>query len=248
MSLTMTVSPDFSPDHISDWYIFNTCLQRRLDTGIHLELYSGFDEQRKAIANDEIDLIYANPFDAAMLVREKGFSAVARPGGKADEAIVAVSEDSDINDVEELSPGITVVSAEDPEVHLMGMIMLEPADLTRDNIELKQVQNYVLVAKELFRGQADVGFFLAEAYQDLSRMVRSRLRPLIESQISVIHHSLLVGPRLAGRREEIQQRLVEMSEDEKGRGVLDTLGFDAWEPIEQEDTEFMIDLMDTLGA
>ncbi len=73
MSFMFTVSPDFTPDHLSGWYIFNTWLQRQSDIAIHLEMYNDFHSQREAIQNDSIDLIYANPFDAAMLVREKGF-------------------------------------------------------------------------------------------------------------------------------------------------------------------------------
>ena len=73
MTYQITVSPDFSPDHIFGWYHFNTWLQQNLDTRIHLELYSDFESQREAILSDQIDLIYANPYDASMLVREKGF-------------------------------------------------------------------------------------------------------------------------------------------------------------------------------
>ena len=91
MTLKLTVSPDFSPDRIGSWYLFNTWLQRRLGIGIHLDLYDGFAQQRRAIADDGVDLIYANPYDAAMLVRAKGFTAVARPVGVQDEAIIAVA-------------------------------------------------------------------------------------------------------------------------------------------------------------
>ena len=83
MTLQLTVSPDFSPDHIAGWYVFNTWLQRKLGVRIHLELYDDFDSQRQAIAANKVDLIYANPYDAAMLVREKGFVAIAACGDDA---------------------------------------------------------------------------------------------------------------------------------------------------------------------
>lgn len=73
---------------------FNTWLQRQLDIHIHLELYSDFNSQREAFNRGEIDLIYANPFDAAVLVREQRLQAVAVPRGKSDEAVIAVSADS----------------------------------------------------------------------------------------------------------------------------------------------------------
>ena len=51
-------------------------------------------------------------------------------------------------------------------------------------------------------GQADVGIFLKAAYDDLSAMVRKGLRPLVTSQIQLVRHGLLAGPRLrrGGRR------------------------------------------------
>ncbi len=78
MTYTFTVSPDFPPDHIAGWYVLNTFLQRTTGEHIHLELFDRFDQQRAAIAAGGIDLIYANPFDAATLVRDHGFVAVAR--------------------------------------------------------------------------------------------------------------------------------------------------------------------------
>ncbi len=67
-----------------------------------------------------------------------------------------------------------------------------------------------------------------------------------DSQISVIHHSLLAGPSLLQRRAEMQNLLTAMSTTEKGKGVLNSLGFSGWTVVDDEEMEFMIDLMDTL--
>lgn len=248
MSFQFTVSPDFTPDHLSGWYIFNTWLQKQTGLAIHLEMYDDFIRQRAVIQADKIDLIYANPFDAAMLVREKGFLPLVKAEGAADEALIAVNANNEINDVAELKPGTRVAYTEDPDVRLMGMIMLEPGDLDSTNIVPVLADNYVLVAKHLLKAEADVGIFLAEAYDDLSTMIKNQLKVLVRSQISVIHHALMIGPRLQDRREEIQQLLVNMSADEKGQGVLKSLGFEAWQRVDDEDMEFMIDLMDTLNT
>ena len=242
-----TVSPDFTPDHLSGWYIFNTWLQRQSDIAIHLEMYNDFHSQREAIQNDSIDLIYANPFDAAMLVREKGFLPLVKAKGESDEAILAVNAENSVEDVAHLAEGIKVAFTEDPDVHMMGMIMLEPADLDASNITPVLSDTYVLVAKHLLKGEADVGIFLAEAYDDLSNMIKKQLRILVRSQISVIHHSLMIGPKLMDKRDEIQKILMEMDADEKGKGVLTSLGFNAWEKVDDDEMEFMIDLMDTLA-
>jgi len=248
MTLQLTVSPDFSPDHIAGWYVFNTWLQRQLGVRIHLELYDDFDSQRRAIAADQIDLIYANPYDAAMLVREKGFIAVAAPADRPDEAVIAVQADSPIQCVEDFQPGVRVAVTRDPDVNLIGMIMLEPADLKRDNVVQQQVSSYVLVAKHLLLGRADCGFFLKEAFDDLSGPTRRQLRPLVTSQISVVRHVLMAGPRMREHLPALTERLMGMHTNvtDGGPRVLEALGLRAWERQEQEDTEFMIDLMDTL--
>jgi len=248
MPYTLTVSPDFTPDHLSGWYIFNTWLQKTTGEAIHLEIFNSFQAQHEAIRHDEIDLIFANPFDAAMLVREKGFLPLVMAQGRSDEAVIAVSSDSPIIDVTELLPGCRVAVTEDPDVRLMGMIMLEPADLATENVQTHVCDSYVLVAKQLLRGDADVGIFLAEAYDGLSNIIKKQLKMLVRSQIDVIHHALMVGPRLVDRRDELRNTLLAMNNDEKGQDILKNLRFDAWNSVEDADMEFMIDLMDTLNT
>jgi len=246
MTYNFTVSPDFPPERIASWYIFNTWLQKALDINVHLELFNNFKELQASINQDDIDIIYANPFEAASLVRNKGFVPVATPQGLSDEATIVVAADSDVDKVEDLKPGIKVSLTDDQDVNMISMMMLEPAELSLDNIEISNQDNYVLVAKQLMNKQADVGFFYKAAYEELSAIIKSQLKPLVTSEISVIKHMFLVSPRFVEHREALQKALVAMSEDAKGKKIVSDLGFDAWELQSQEDTEFMIDLMDTL--
>lgn len=244
----MTVSPDFSPAHIAGWYIFNTWLQRQLGIHIHLELYNSFAEQRAAIESDKVDLIFANPYDAAMLVRDKGFTTIAAPRNRADEIIIATALNSGIEKVEDLQAGARIAHTDDPDVNMVGMIMLEPAELDASNTEQQTVNSYPLVAKQLLQGNADAGFFLDEAFDSLSRLVRGDLRELIRSQIFVIRHVMLAGPRLQALSEQLTTTLLNMEQLEKGSSVLASMNLPGWDEHTQEDTEFMIDLMDTLIA
>lgn len=246
MTYTLTVSPDYPPEDIAGWYFFNTWLQRKLDCRFHFEMFDSFDAQRAAIARDEIDLIYANPFDASMLVREKGFTAVAAPQRKQDEVVIAASAASGIGCVEDLQPGARIAVTSDPDVNLIGMIMIEPADLGRENTATQIVPTYVMVAKLLLQGKADIGFFLKDAFDDLSKLVRRELQPVVTSQISVVRHVMLLGPRAAAIRQPLVDALLTMHNDPRGASVLSSMGLDGWEPQSMEDTEFMIDLMDTL--
>lgn len=245
MNYNFTVSPDFMPTYISGWYIFNTWMQRQLNENIHLELYDSFDAQRAAIQAGMVDMIYANPYDAAMLIRDKGFKAVARPVGISDEAIIAVNVDSHIDTVEALKEGTRIASTDAPDVHMMGMIMIEPADLSKDNTSRHICDSYVLVAKDLITSKADIGFFLKDAYENLSNTTKKNLKVLISSQIQVVHHQLMMGPRMAQLQSTLLQHLID-AKDTKSQEVLASLGFKEWEAVDTEAAEFMVDLMDTL--
>ena len=246
MPFVMSVSPDFPPNHIAGWFIFNTWLQNELGIPIHLELYDSFTEQRNAIVNDEIDLIYANPYDATMLVREKNFTAIVTPANKTDEAIIATSKSSKITQIEQLQEGIRIARTDDPDVNMMGMIMIEPADLDNTNTTTQTVDSYPLIAKQLIQGNADIGFFLDEAYDTLSNLTKRELNILIRSEIFVIRHVLLAGSRLKDKIKPLTEAMLGMNQTEKGKGILESMAMDGWETQTQEDTEFMIDLMDTL--
>ena len=248
MSLIFTVSPDFNTKHLAGWFVVNTLLQRQTGEGIHLETFDDFESLHAATAADQIDLIYANPFDAARLVRDHGFVALARPHGRPDEAVVAARADSALQSVESLRPGSRIASTDNPDVHMMGMIMIEPADLDAGNVTIMQRPNYVLVAKSLLDGDADIGFFLAETYDELSETIRKQLRVLVRSQIQVISHVFLAHPRVADKMARLRAALLAMAGDEKGRMALADVGIDHFEPVEREEVEFMIDLLVALTA
>ncbi len=98
----------------------------------------------------------------------------------------------------------------------------------------------------MIQGKADIGFFLKDAYEDLSQLIRKSLRVLVTSEIHVVRHVLLVGPRFTDA-EPLRKLLLGMANDTpQGPQVLESLGFSGWESQSEEDTEFMIDLMNTL--
>jgi phosphonate transport system substrate-binding protein len=245
-ALAFTVSPDFNVKHLPGWYVVNTWLQRHIGEPIHLQTFDDFGALHVALDEDRIDLIYANAFDAARLVRDQGYLPIARPHGRPDEAVVAVNVSSPTYEVDDLVVGTRVATTDNPDVHMMGMIMIEPADLGADTIEVTRCPNFVVVAKALLYDQADIGFFLAETFDELSATIRNHLRVLVRSEIFVISHLFLVHPRIAHRADAIRRSLLLMDEDARGLAALDDIGVQRWDAVEQEEVEFMIDLMHAL--
>lgn len=67
----MLIAPDFSPERFAGWHMFNTLIQKRANLNMHLNIPASHAEQTQIIDAGDIQIIYANPFDAATLIREK---------------------------------------------------------------------------------------------------------------------------------------------------------------------------------
>ena len=243
-----TISPDFPPHSLAGWYIFNTWFQKNTGLNIHLNLYNSFEEQTTAIDHNKNDIVYVNPFDAVKLVRDKGFIPIARVKDRLDEVVIAVSNENPISTMCALKPNLKLAMTANPDVNMISMMLLEAVDLNNSNVIKQTYDSYIIVVKNLLKGEADAGIFLAKAYDDLSNVVKKQLKILLRSDVEELYHSFLIAPELADRQNEIQTLLGSMTENPVGKGVLEALDFEAWLTIENEDMEFMIDLIDTLAS
>ncbi len=247
MTLQFAVSPDHNAAQLAPWFIFNTLLQQSLGRPCHLAAETNFDSLRKVLDASAIDIIYANAFDTAFLVREKGFLPVARGTGRSDEALVAVRPSHPARTAHDFVAPLKIAATDAPDVEMIGRILLEPSGIGPSDIEIIRCPNYVLVAKTLISANADAGFFLAESFDNLSHLVRRELRDVVRSKIYVIRHAWLIAPWLAELRTALLSVLMGMTKDEPGRALLAELGQPGgWEEMTSEDAEFMIDLMSTL--
>lgn len=247
MKLNLLIAPDFAPERFAGWHMLNTALQRKSGLHIHLLTPASAAEQNKLIEDGKVDAVYANPFDAAAMIREQGFTAIARPIDKPDEMVIATGADSPLNEVEDLEAGQIIALTDNKDVKLIGLRLMEVADLVEGDIEWQMAENYQAVARMIISGDAHAGFFLAEAWHSLSNLSKSRMKMLIESKLADISHVLLTHPRMADNVPAFKDALLGLSGDDGGQQVLDSLGIEkGFEPMEQEDAEFMIDLMETL--
>jgi phosphonate transport system substrate-binding protein len=247
MTFNLLIAPDFAPERFAGWHMLNTVLQKRSGLALHLLTPASAAEQAQLIAEGKVDAVYANPFDAASMIRGSGYVAVARPVGKADEMVIATAANSPVNTVEDLQPGCKIALTDNKDVKLIGLRLLEPADLTEADVQWQLVETYQAAARMAIKGEVDASFFLAEAYHSLSRLTKNQLKPLIESKLADITHVLLVHPRIGEGLDKLKAALLSLAGTPDGQPVLDELGVSAgFEGMSVEDGEFMIDLMDTL--
>ncbi|WP_369939701.1 PhnD/SsuA/transferrin family substrate-binding protein [Xanthomonas medicagonis] len=249
MSLDFLVAPDFAPEHFGGWYLLSTLLQRRAGLGLHLLMPADAAEQKQLLDGGEVDLVYASPFDASTLIRERGYLPLARPRGRADEVVIATAAEAPAHCVEDLPYGCRIALTDNHDVRLIALRLLEPADLDPERIAWRPARSYTAVARLLLEGEADAGLFLADAYHRLSRLTRERLRPLVESALCDIGHALLAHPRIAAHLPALRDALLALGDaaHREDQAVLDALGLEhGFEAMHMEDAQFMIDLIDTL--
>ncbi|AWY20548.1 phosphate/phosphite/phosphonate ABC transporter substrate-binding protein [Moraxella bovis] len=246
MAHNFLIAPDFSPERFAGWHMFNTLLQKRSGQALHLITPASHAEQENSVAKDDVKIIYANPFDAAKLIREDGYRAVARPVGKSDEMAIISSAGGNIKTLDDLKAGAKIAMADNRDVKLIGLRLLEAVDLTEDDVEFVITETYQAAAKQVVKGEADAAFFIAEIYHSLSKLTKSQLNVLIESNIATISHVILVKDGFA-EADDVAKVILSLKDDADGQAVLSELGMpDGFEPMDEEGAEFMIDLMETL--
>lgn len=242
----MLIAPDFSPERFAGWHMFNTLIQKRANLNMHLNIPTSHAEQETVISEGDIQVIYANPFDAATLIREHGYHAVARPIGKSDEMVIAAAANSDINSLEDIKAGATVAMADNRDVKLIGLRLLEAVDIAEADLNWTVTETYQAAARQVLKGEAQAAFFLAEIFHSFSRLTKAQLSVLIESDLADISHVLLIKDGFPDT-DILMDAILNLHNDDDGKEALAELGMpQGFEAMSEEDAEFMIDLMQTL--
>lgn len=242
----MLIAPDFSPERFAGWHMFNTLIQKRANLNMHLNIPTSHAEQETVISEGDIQVIYANPFDAATLIREHGYHAVARPIGKSDEMVIAAAANSDINSLDDIKAGATIAMADNRDVKLIGLRLLEAVDIEETDLNWSVTETYQAAARQVIKGEAQAAFFLAEIFHSFSRLTKAQLSVLIESDLADISHVLLIKDGFPDT-DILMDAILNLHNDDDGKEALTELGMpQGFEAMNEEDAEFMIDLMQTL--
>ncbi|MGP4905763.1 PhnD/SsuA/transferrin family substrate-binding protein [Psychrobacter faecalis] len=242
----MLIAPDFSPERFAGWHMFNTLIQKRANLNMHLNIPTSHAEQETVISEGDIQVIYANPFDAATLIREHGYHAVARPIGKSDEMVIAAAANSDINSLDDIKAGATIAMADNRDVKLIGLRLLEAVDIEEADLNWSVTETYQAAARQVIKGEAQAAFFLAEIFHSFSRLTKAQLSVLIESDLADISHVLLIKDGFPDT-DILMDAILNLYNDNDGKEALTELGMpQGFEAMNEEDAEFMIDLMQTL--
>ncbi|PIT52464.1 hypothetical protein BHC44_04335 [Snodgrassella alvi] len=245
--LSLMVVPDYLPDQFSTWYLLNNYLQKKSDQNISLLMPPSFDEVKTQQEKEKVSMLFVNPFSAGNYVREQGYLPLVKPKNKSDEIVIVTAADSDINDIEDLKGNVELALSNNEDANFIGLRLLEPANLSDDEITIKRKDNFLMVASGVIRHHAKVGIVQADVYESFNSVTKNQLKVLLKSRINEVSHVMLYHPDVAAKAEPLQEILCKMADDPDGANVVKALGFpEGFAELSKEDMEFMIDVVDTM--
>ncbi|PIT37771.1 PhnD/SsuA/transferrin family substrate-binding protein [Snodgrassella alvi] len=247
MTINFLIAPDFPPEFYAGWHFLNTRLQRLIDAPVHLFMASNAEEEQQEIDKNNVDIIYANPFNASKLIRELGYLPVVRPVNRFDEMVIASAADSEIKSLQDVKPGMKILCTENYDVKLIALRLLEAVDIEEKDLTWVKSESFSAVARGLIQHEGDIGLFMSSAYHKLTSITLSRLNLLIESKINDLYHMILLHPRHADMLDTLQNAFTSMHETPAGEMLLEDLGLnDGFAVLKTEEVELLIDLIETL--
>ena len=240
------IAPDFPPENFAGWHLLNTLLQKITDNPIRLITPAGHREQMDVLRNQKVNLVYANPFDAAQLVHEQGYLPLVKPRACSDEMLITSYADSPYQHSDELKAGCKILATENQDLRLLGLRLLESANLTEQDIEWIAVDTFQEAARRLINQEADAAFFLVSSYLHFMPNTRKQMKTLMQSRIGDLYHIILLHPDDAELHDFFRDTFIQIGNTDDGEKVLQDLDMRGFDAVSQEDMEFMIDLMETL--
>ena len=245
--LSLMVVPDYLPDQFSTWYLLNNYLQKKSDQNISLIMPPSFDEVKAQQDKEKVSMLFVNPFAAGNYVREQGYLPLVKPKNKPDEIVIVTAADSDINAIEELKGTIELALSNNEDANFIGLRLLEPANLSDEELVIKRKDNFLMVASSVIRQQAKIGIIQADVYDSFNSVTKDQLKVLLKSRINEVSHVMLYHKDIADKVKPLREILCEMADNSDGANIVKALSFpEGFTGLSEEDMEFMIDVVDTL--
>lgn len=243
--LNFTVDPNYSGKNLPGWFLMNTYLQRHLGQVMHFQPQDDFDSGRAAVLSGQFDLVYANPFDWVQYQQQLAFRPIVKPRNHFDEVYLCGKADGPLHSPRDFPERIRIASAHPGTlVHMVGLFLMDKADIDRARLEFVFTGSYQGVLKALLQGQADLGFLFDEVYLSASKLIRERLRIIDQSDDAFAFHAFCIGPRLFPQQDMLTDLFCAMDADVRGKVLLDDLGFAGFEAVSEDEIACLSTLAD----
>ena len=198
-SINFVVAPDFAPQRIPCLQIFSTLLSKHSGVSVKQTLAMAPNEVTEAIEAGGVDLIYCNPFLGLELYEKYGYIPVLRPIGKeaCDDVVLFTGADSPMNSPADVKPGMKATCPGNLGVKTVSMFMNKKLNL---GLTFETSENLQQAIQKVRRGDADLGLYLHQTFDDLSNLARSQLKVLDKTDLTemgygVIRRVLMMNPK-----------------------------------------------------
>jgi anti-anti-sigma factor len=212
---------------LTGWYLLNTYLQRRMQRAIHFE-------QSQDVANGAAtDILFAKPFEACSMIKQRGFVPLMRPVAEADEVVILTRADDERTSLSQFE-GVGVVTATECSfVYLLGRFLCDESGVDSSKFEFTFSGNEIKSLQILLKKKVDLLFMLKKTYEGLASFSRNSVRKLDESSTDFAFHLFSIAPQLEAEGKMLTQILQEMETDETGKEILKDIEFQGWCPVEE---------------
>ena len=225
------VCPHDTASDPDKWFQLAQFLSKKLNASIQFHKCLDFTEFHEQLKTGS--LIYANPQDSLRLIKEDGYTAIARASNLFDEITFIARDDVDNPKMGDFQNEV-VVSVNSMMVTRVGAKYLLDRSIVPKQIQSKS--SWMAVVKGIYRGEDKFGLVYKDFYDGLNALTKSGFKTVGQTADGTIHHSVLVSPELKGEATRIQQCLVSMHQlDDRGQQVLDGLGVTRFISVDEGD-------------
>lgn len=234
------VCPHDTANNPERWYIFVQHLAQTLSVHIHFDISLDFQDFHANLHS--ADLVYANPTDTIYLVENKGFVPLVRPADVYDEVVFVANHAIESPALEAIH-GKTLASVTSLLPTKIALRILSTNSIVPS--EVVDRESWLSVMGSIWRDEVNFGVIYKDTYNELSDQGRSMAKAFFTSDEKVAFHTIVLGPKLAERKGDVEQLLLGMDTDEKGKDVLQELRMTKWLGVNHSELETIKHIIET---
>lgn len=229
---------------LNGWFLFNTYLQRRLQTPIQFFAQT-LAEQTVNDREEQADLVFARPFEACRLIHGQGYIPLCKPKGETEEVVI-LTPANDSRSLEDYASPKVAIASKQSFTYLLGRFLCDERGLDSNAFRFHESGNDIKAIQYLIRQQVDWVMMPLKTYFGLSSLSRRQTRVLDQTQTELAAHLFCIAPYLdAGFRQSLQTVLTQMHTDEKGSVILEDIEIKAWEAPESAEVDLLLKVFET---
>jgi len=136
-------------------------------------------EQQDLLDSETVALVYANPFDAGSLMRDKGYIPLAKPDLPSDQVLVVANAQSAFATLGDLPADSRVLVTANCDIERIGLDVLQGTEITADTVQWLHARTFTELARRLMANEAEIGLFLASSFRSLNAGTQGSLKILL---------------------------------------------------------------------